>query len=432
VEFTHRFNQLVRHFQADMLFQNSVYLMLSTLVQAGFGFVFWLLNARLFAPEQIGLASALISASTFIAYFSLLGFNSTFIRFLPTSKERNANINTGLVLVLGTSALMAGAYVLLVPGLAPKLNFVNHNLLLAVAFVVLSAFAATNLLTDSVFIAYRSSRYNLLVYTVQSFVKLVLPVALVAAGAFGIFAATGIAAGVALALSLYFMAKRFDYQPEAEVNSGVVKKVWQFSSGSYVANMLNILPTLVLPLIIVDKLGPAQAGYFYLAFMLANLLYAVSYSVSQALFAEGSYGEVAFKRLLARGAGLLAAIMVPVGVVMAVAGPYVLSIFGKSYSADASQVLVVLALAAPAVAAYVLGCVLLRITKQIVALVMVNLVYAVSVCGLALAWSGRGLTWVAGAWLAGNMITAFLSFALVRYRGAESREPAVAAATGKS
>jgi O-antigen/teichoic acid export membrane protein len=429
VELTFRLNQLVRHFKTDMLFQNSVYLMLSTLVQAGFGFVFWLLNARLFSAEQIGLASALISASTFIAYFSLLGFNSTFIRFLPTSKERTAKINTGLILVLGTAAVMAIGYVLLVPQIAPTLAFVTSNWFLAAVFVVLSAFAATNLLTDSIFIAYRSSGYNLLIYSVQSVIKLALPVLLVAAGAFGIFASTGIAAGVALALSVYFMAARFGYEPKAEVSSSVVKKVWHFSSASYIANMLNILPTLVIPLIIVNQLGAAEAGYFYLAFMLANLLYAVAYSVSQALFAEGSYGEVEFKRLLARGAMLLASIMLPVGIAMALLGPMVLEIFGKSYSAEASGVLVVLALAAPAVAAYVLGSVLLRITKQTAAMVLVNLVYAATICGLAFMWSARGLAWVAGAWLVGNVTTGVLSFVLVRYRSSTPTEQAPVLAT---
>lgn len=397
--------------------------MLSTLVQAGFGFLFWLLNAKLFSPDQIGLAAALISASTFIAYFSLLGFNSTFIRFLPTSKERSAKINTGLTLVLICAVVVAVGYVVLVPGLAPALAFVHNQPLLAVSFVVLSAFAATNLLTDSVFIAYRASGYNLLIYTIQSAIKLALPFALVAAGAFGIFAATGIAAGVALALSLYFMARRFGYRPAPAVHGRVVQDIWHFSSGSYVANLLNILPTLVIPLVIVNRLGAAQAGYFYLAFTLANLLYAVAYSVSQALFAEGSYGEVEFKQLLARGSGLLAAIMIPAAVATALLGPVVLSVFGKAYSAQASQVLMVLALAAPAVAAYVLGCVLLRITKQNVALVVVNLVYAVSICGFAFAWAPRGLVWVAGGWLVGNAITALLGFALVRYRNASPADP---------
>jgi O-antigen/teichoic acid export membrane protein len=411
-----RAKQLVEHFHTDTLFQNSVYLMLSTLVQALFGFVFWLLNARLFSPEQIGLASALISASTFIAYLSLLGFNSTFIRFLPTSKQRNAKLNTGLTLVLGTATLVAVVYVLVLPFLAPRLGFVGRDLGLAVAFVVLSAVGAANLLTDSVFIAYRASVYNLVVYSIQSITKLALPFALVGLGAFGVFGASGLAAAIALGLSVYFMMARFSYAPRPGVSMGVVREVWHFSSGSYIANLFNIVPTLVLPVVIVNQLGPVRAGYFYLAFMLANLVYAVPYAVCQSLFAEGSYGEVEFKHLLARAARLLAVIIVPVGLGLAVFGPLVLALFGKSYTGEAVHVLVLLAIAAPAVAAYVLGGVLLRLSKQIWEFVAANVLYAVLVSGLAVLLAPRGLSWVAIAWLVGNVVAAAAEFALLRFR----------------
>src|SRR4051812_40998900 len=140
--------QLVHQFKTDTLFANSVYLMLSTVVQAFFGFAFWFLNARLFSPADIGLASALISGSTFIAYLSLLGFNSTFIRFLPTSTQRNDKLNTGLILVLGTGLVVAAGYIALVPMIAPALSPIAAHGWHAVGFMVLSAIGAANLLTD--------------------------------------------------------------------------------------------------------------------------------------------------------------------------------------------------------------------------------------------------------------------------------------------
>ena len=395
----------MRQFRTDTLFANSVYLMLSTVVQAFFGFVFWFLNARLFTPADIGLASALISASTFIAYLSLLGFNSTFVRFLPTSNQRNDKLNTGLILVLGTGIVVAAGYIFLIPQIAPDMSFAAHGLY-AAGFVVLSALAAANLLTDSVFIAYRSSSYNLLIYTIQSVAKLAFPLLFLGLGAYGVFMASGAAAAVAFGLSLYFMIRRFGYKPAAKVSGSVIRKVLSFSSASYAANLLNIIPTLVLPLIIVDRLGAEQAGFYYLAFMLANLVYTVAYSVSQSLFAEGSYGEEGFRHLLTRATVFLMAIMIPVGVGLALVGPFAVGIFGKAYGAGAAGVIVVLALAAPAVAAYVLCCVVLRITHQIVALVAINVVYVLSICGLAWLWADRGLTWIAGAWLVGNVLTA--------------------------
>jgi O-antigen/teichoic acid export membrane protein len=405
--------RLIRHFQTDTLFQNSVYLMLSTLVQAVLGFAFWLLNARLFAPDQIGLASALISASTFIAYLSLLGFNSTFIRFLPTSKQRNDKLNTGLSLVLVMATAVSIMYVIALPMLAPKLAGVVHTPGLALSFVVLSALGAGNLLTDSVFIAYRAAAYNLLIYSIQSVAKLALPFALVGLGAYGVFASSGLAAAMALFLSAYFMMRRFAYRPRLMVSEQVVRTVWHFSSGSYVANLFNIVPTLVLPVVIVNQLGAVQAGYFYLAFMLANLVYAVPYAVCQSLFAEGSYGDVEFRQLVKRAVVLLTAIIVPAALGLALVGPLILGLFGKAYTGETVQVLVWLAVAAPAVSAYVLGGVLLRLNKQIAEFVVANVLYAVLVSGLALLLAPRGLVWVPVAWLVGNLASAAAEFGML-------------------
>ena len=69
----------------NTLFRNSFYLMLATAVMAGFGFFFWLIVARMFSTANIGLATTLISVMNMIAMLSLVGFDVTFVRFLPNS-----------------------------------------------------------------------------------------------------------------------------------------------------------------------------------------------------------------------------------------------------------------------------------------------------------------------------------------------------------
>lgn len=402
--------RLWRHFCSDSLFRNSVYLMLSTGVQAVFGFLFWILAARLYSPEQIGIGSTLISATVFISYISLLGFNSTLVKFLPGPDRRNEKINSSLTLVLGASLLVATIYLLLLSRITPELGFLAKSPIYALAFVMFSAFSAVNLLTDSIFIAYRASKYNFIVYTLQSAAKLSLPILFVGLGAFGIFTASGLAAGMAAFLSIFFAAKKFNYVPKLSVHKDIVKSFWKFSSSSYIANFLNIIPPAVMPIIILDKLGAAQAGYYYLAFTICNLLYAVVYSVSQSLFAEGSYGEASLRNLFKRSVMIVAAIMVPASVALAFAGPYILQIFGKSYGEEAGQAITVLALSAPAVSAYILSTVLLRILNKNFLLVFMNVVYAVTMIGLAVLWTGKGLVWVGYAWMIGNVAAALVAF----------------------
>jgi O-antigen/teichoic acid export membrane protein len=396
---------LIEAFKADHLVQNSFYIMLSTATMGLLGFLFWVLNARIFNPSQIGIATTLISATSLISYLSLLGFNSTFIRYLPNSTDRDAEINTGLWLVFIAAVVASGAYVLAIPAFAPKLSFVRYSNLYAVGFVVLTAFSAVNLLTDSVFVAYRAAKYNFFVDgLIQGGAKLALPIAFLGMGAYGIFAASGVAAVAAVVCSLIFMVRAFAFRPELRIRRAIIRRTLSYSAVNYASNVLNIFPLLVLPIIVIDGRGAAQAGYYFVAFQIANLANAVAYAISQSLFAEGSYAGSDLGHLARRSGKLLALIVVPGAAVLALASKWVLLIFGTSYSQRATATLVCFALAVPAVALNNWVASLLRLTKQLSVIVWSNVLYVAVMCSLAVVWVQRGLAWVALAWLLANLV----------------------------
>jgi O-antigen/teichoic acid export membrane protein len=355
---------------------------------------------------------------TLISFISLLGFNSTFVRFLPTSQNRNDEINTGSTLVVSAATILSITYILFIPLITPALGIVHQNIWYSLGFVVMVALASINSLADSVFIAYRSTQYSLLTDGfISSGTKLILPLVFAGVGAYGVFASSGLAISIGLVTSILFLIFKFNYRPRLMIDLLALKKVFLYSFTNYLANLINIIPTLILPIIIIDHLSAAAAGYYYLAFMIINLLYAVSASVSLSLFAEGSYAENVLRTLIQRSAVILVALMVPAGVILAVCGPLVLEFFGKSYSAGGSSVIVILAIASPAVAAYNLGSVLLRIRHQIYSLLCINIVYTITVSGLTLYWVDKGLIWVAFAWTVGNLVASVLSFlAIFLYR----------------
>ncbi len=387
---------------------------------AAFGFVFWLLVAHYYTPAQVGIASTLISAMSFISYLSLLGFNTTFIHFLPQSKRRSQEVDTGLILVLLAGLFVAGLYAFFVPFITPKLYMLHEHWYYAVAFIILVAGSAINLVTDSIFIAYRASIYNFFVDgVISSLVQVSLPVLLVGFGAFGIYASAGIAVTVAMIMSIFLLIRRFGYVPQFRINKKTLREVVSYSSLSYAANVLNILPVLLLPLIIINKLGDEAAGFYYLAFMMANLLYSISYALSQSTFAEGSYAQMSTKALARKAASALALVMIPASVLFGLLGPTLLKLFGHTYSLHGHALLLVFALSGPFVAAYIFGCSMLRIYKRVRQIVVVNTVYAGIICSLAYAWAGRGLVWIGLAWLLGNafsglLIAALLSFSSLR------------------
>jgi glycosyltransferase involved in cell wall biosynthesis/O-antigen/teichoic acid export membrane protein len=391
--------------RSDPLVKNSFYLLLTTATMGVLGFVFWALSARLFNPGQIGVATTLISATSLISYLSLLGFNTTFVSFLPGSRDRDAEISTGLLLVFGAGLLVALVYILAVPSFVPQLHFARDSIIYAGGFVLLTAFAAVNLVTDSIFIAYREARYNFLIDgLIQGGSKLALPLALVGLGAYGIFAASGVAAFVAVVLSIYFMIRSLRYRPQLRVSRDVIRRVSRFSAPNYVANVLNIVPIMVVPLIVIHSLGASEAGYYYLTFQLTNLVNAVTYAVSQSLLAEGSYDGTDLGVLARRSAGLQALVMVPAVAFLCLASSQVLFVFGPAYSHHARGALIVLSLATLAVALNTWTTSLLRLKRQLSLLVWRNVVFVAVITGLSVLWVHRGLAWVSGAWLVGNLL----------------------------
>jgi O-antigen/teichoic acid export membrane protein len=414
-----RITPALRALASDHLIRNSAFLTMNTVVMSGAGFAFWLINSHLFSAGQIGTATTLISGASIISYFSLFGFNTTFVRFLPTSRNRDAEMNTGLVVVFCAALVIATAYVLLVPSIVPRLTLVRGSPGLAIGFVALTAFSAVNLVTDSVFIALRKAQYNVVCDgIIQGAVKLSLPILLVELGAFGIFLASGLASTVAVVASIIFMVRVFGYRPRVALSRAVLRQSRTYSAANYVANLLSLSTVFVIPLTILSLRGPRQAGFYFIAYQIASLLFALGYAMSSSLFAEGSRAGAHVPSLLRRSAKTLALVCVPCSVLVAASGHWLLLLFGPQYSANATLTLAILAMSAPSVAFCSAATTVLRINKQLREVVLTNAVFAVAIIGLTALGAKHGIEWVALGWLLGNTTAGILAtaFAAVHTR----------------
>jgi O-antigen/teichoic acid export membrane protein len=400
----------VRPFAQDELLRNSFYLASSTFTMGALGFAFWFVSARLFTPSQVGLATALISAAGIVSCIGLVGMNRTFVRFLPSSQARDTEISSGLWIVFAATAVAATIYLLLVPALVPRLSFVRESPWLGLGFVAMTTFAAVNLVTDSVFIAYRKTHYNLLIDGVlQGLTKLALPFFLIGLGAYGMFAASGLAATVALGASIAFVVRAFDYRPRVVVSFRFLAEAWRFSAASYASSLLYLCPVFTVPLIVLNVRGPSQAAYYYVAFQFAYLLSAFVDAVAISLLAEGSQKGADLPALMRRSGKLVALVCIPGGALVAASGHWLLLVFGVPYSQNATVTLAVLAAATPAVGLYEWGSAVLFIRKRLRTLVLINTVFAAVTIGLAFVWSRDGLGWVAAAWLCGNLCAGIIA-----------------------
>ncbi len=365
------------------------------------GFVFWLVAARFFSPTDVGLATALISAVLLLCLLARLGLDIGVIRFLAGAPNRSDMINTCLTVAGLSSLVVAVAFLLGLDLWSPELLFVRNNLGYATLFVVFTVVVnLTGLFQDGIFVALRATQFSLATHGIIGLRLLLLPF-LGFLGAYGIFSSWGLAYSAAFLCGMVFIARtKVDYRPKIGIRGQIVLNMLRFSLANHAAEIMKWLPTFVLPLVIVNVFGPDMGAYFYVAWIVASMLFAVPYSVGFSLLAEGSYQPEKIKSDTARAARFTYLLIIPIALFLFFAGDRLLSLVGGSYSDEAFDLLRILSLSAIPVAFNSLHIAVSRIRRQTIpvicfygfpALVTIGVGYIlVERMGL----SGIGVAWI--------------------------------------
>ncbi len=386
------------------LYSNAFYLMLNTAVMALFGFFFWIVVARFYTEAEVGLGSAIISAISLVALISLVGLNVSLVRFLPHSDKPQDLINSCYTLGGLTSVAVAGIFLAGLGFWSPALAFVNQNAIFASAFIIFTLLWTLSSLVNYTFIAQRRAGFVLCKDTIFSVLKLPLPILFVLFfHAFGIVTSWGIAVAVALAVAIFLFLPRVQdsYKPVPTLRLSLLKDMWRYSSGNYLANLFMACLPFILPLMVVNLLGAEQNAYFYVGWMMAGLLFAIPGAISTSLFAEGSHFEDKLKENVTRSLKFTYLLLVPAVIVLILVGKWLLLAFGQSYSANALHLLWVLSLSSLPLALTQIYTGILRVTGRIkelmaiwgfIALVVILASYLImpvtDIIGIGYAWLG--------------------------------------------
>lgn len=395
----------LRRFRESSLLMNSVYLMLATIVIAGFGFIFWVVITRTYDAGTVGLAATLLTLSGLLSMLSLVGFDTTFVRFLPHEAHKSDQINSGMVIVTLTSFLLSVVFVLSFPLTSPRLMFVLQNPWYFAGFVFFTIITSLNTLTNAVFLALKQARDIFIINLLFSTVKVALPLIFLHGNVMTIFVLVGISQLAGLILSLAIIKAHVGFNFVPKINLGVLRAIKQYSLSVYISSVLNLLPPTLIPLLIVHELGAEDAAYYYMAFTIASVLYTISYASMQSAFAEGSHDEKAMRTHVIKAVKLIGALLTPAILVTVAFSGLVLKIFGKSYSTHGTMLLELFAVSAFAVALYSALGTIFKITKNLRGVVVMNLVYASTILGLSyILLSHEKLLAIGWAWLFGNIL----------------------------
>jgi O-antigen/teichoic acid export membrane protein len=394
--------KIYQHFANDSLYRNSIYLMLSTGVMAFFGFFFWMINTRLFTTEQIGLATTIISVVGLITSFSLLGLDVGLIRYLPKSERKNDKINTSFFAVVIITTILAILFLVGLKIFSPKLLFIKENSFYSFLLILFIVFSSANVLIESIFIAFRNTKFILIKNTIFSVLKLILPFFLVGLGTYGIFGSWMVALTIAFIVSFIILVTKFGYKPQLILRKSVIGEIGRYSFGNYIAGFFGGLPILVLPLMITNIINPETTAHYYMAMMIASLLFVVPGSITQSLFAEGSHGETEFKEHIIKAIKIILLILIPAIIVIILFGNYILLAFGKNYSTEGFRFLQILALSGIFVSINSIFGTILRVKREIKRIIFIGLFESLLILGLSYLLISKGLLGIGIAWIIGQ------------------------------
>ena len=405
--------------RTDSLYMNSIYMMASTLMVSASGFLFWLISAHFYEDAEIGLATALISVLLFLMNLSVVGLNYSIIRFLPKTEDKNQLLSGSFLIITICSAIAAMIFLLFLPFFSEKLVFVRSNLWTSFAFFIFTIAVSVDFVMESIFLALRSAKYIFLKNMIVSVLKIALPIFFIGFGAMGVFIAWALALSSAIVVSFYILIKKFGFVFIPKLKKSVLSEMISFSFINYLVGLLGITPGLILPILITNYINPETTAYFYIAMMIAQLLYTIPYATTQSLFAEGSHDVENFSVSIKKAFKLIGLIMIPSILVLMFLGGFVLSIFGEHYSTGGVRFLQILAIAGIPVSINYIGLTVLNVTNKIKALLTINILGTAVILVLSYFLKSYALQGIGFAWLIGHLIKnvfyiGYIAFAIMR------------------
>jgi O-antigen/teichoic acid export membrane protein len=333
------------------LFRTAHLLMLNTVMTAGLGFAFWILAARLYSPERVGINSALIAVLMTVSTLCQVNLGSVFVRFLPESTRPARLIVLGYVVAGGFSLVVAACVALIAPQVASGLSVLGSNRLIGVIWVVSVALWCVFALQDGALVGLRAARWVPVENTSFGVLKIV---ALVILAAFG--AAQGVLLAWVLPMAILVVPVNliiFRRAVPAHVPAHTDGIVTRFGRGRLIRylGMASVATSIdqgmlaALPILVVAILGATQNAYFYIAFTIVATLELLADNIVTALTVEGIHAHHRLRELTRAVGRRIVVLLLPATLLLILAAPVALLFFGRTYADHGTTVLRLLAFA---------------------------------------------------------------------------------------
>ncbi|HHX64880.1 MAG TPA: hypothetical protein GX702_08350 [Chloroflexi bacterium] len=317
---------------------------------AGLGFAYWWLAARFFAPVAVGLASAAVSAMMLLGNAGILGLGTLLLGELPRRPGREAElIFSGVGMAAAAGGVLGVLLALVSPRVAGDLGVLANSPGSVALFTGGAGLTAASLVLDQALVGLSRGIVQLRRNVVFALSKLVLLYLMGIRSANGSALAVYVTWVAGIVLSLFVVVRAIPGRGPTSASLSQTRSLWRglgrAAAAHHGLNLVLLAPGLTLPLIVTAVLSAEVNAGFYIAWMVAGLVFVGPDSLATVLYSASVAdpsdlpGRLWRLGLLSLGLGVSANVAL-----WMLAGP-VLSFFGQSYAEVATTGLRILALA---------------------------------------------------------------------------------------
>ena len=336
------FGVAVRRQWSDPLSRGGLALLINTALTAVLGFGYWIIAARLFSTYAVGVAGALVAATTLFSGLGQLNLSGMLMRFLPKAggKSRRLVLAT-YIFAASASALLTMLSLAVVRLFASPTSSLHLNTVQSIALVLAAAAMAIFTIEDNVLVGLRRAVWVPVENGAFGIAKIVTLFIVAPIGtAFALFSAWMIP--ITLTIPVISAVLFFRFLPSAprprrtthfgpEFRSSIIR----FAIGDATGGLFTQTWTYLLPILVIASLGVSANALFYTSFLFSSTIDQVAANYASPLTVEGAHAPDKIAMLIRQTLRHIFAIIFPVIVALIIICPWLLRAFGDKYVAAA-------------------------------------------------------------------------------------------------
>ena len=346
-------SELLQVSELQRLFTTFAYLVAKQGATAVLGLAYWAVATRLFSARDVGLAAAASSTALFLGAIGALGIPLLLLAelgSLPATVRRVA-FSTGMYISCLAVLILSLATLALSPFLGDSLRIIGSDWTTAAFFVIGSVATMGPLTFDNAAIGLHRGSAQLWRGSLSSVLKLAIVGVL---GLVGTRTASGLLFAWVMSLVVPLVCLpmlRLAPTPAGEGNLShrvaLARRYGVLSLKHHVLNLSISSVSYIIALIAALLMAPQEVAYFSTALLVSATISIIPYLLTLSLFAEIAGDQSLLHRHVRRTLPLGLALSGGIVVVVEVAAPLVMHIFGPAYVMYATTILRLLVLIGP-------------------------------------------------------------------------------------